>query len=194
MPTINSTIGGEYANSYLDVSFADDYFLSHWDSIKSAAWDLLDDSQKQQLLILACSVIETARFTNPSSRETPGLYYDSSTNKVLSLDPKTEPVRYYSYQALQFPRNLDRDMTTGALYIPEKVKMAQCEQAIYLNSYDPSAMANRLQGVVQDRVSLGSGQVTVSQQYVAEGSSFAPLALEYVRPFLISKTARLRRA
>lgn len=191
--TISSTIGGEFSNSYVDVAFADDYFLDHYDSAKQGAWEALGELQKEVLLISACRVLETARFTNQVESEEFNLFYELATGKVrLGLPERASPVRYLTHQNLQFPRNLDVDQA-GNLFIPESVKTAQCEQAVYLLSFDDSAMASRLQGIVNETLALGRGQLHFNQQFRGDGSAFAPLALEMIRPFLIKSGAKLRR-
>jgi len=190
--TLDSSIGKSTSNSYVDTDYASDYWENHFSAAKAAQWAALGDDQQAQLLVQACRVIETARYTHFVSVSEYTLHYDSASGQVIDLALTAEPVKYYYNQKLQFPRNLDVD-DAGKLYIPEPVKMAQCEQAIYLLNFDETAMANRLQGVVSDSVSVGRGQIHLNQQYVSEGSSFAPMALEFVRPFFV-KGARMRRA
>jgi len=192
---LDDTISGKASNSYASVAFADDYFLEHYDTTKASQWDALGDGQKQQLLVAACRVLETARFTNPVAPLQYSTFYDSRTGRVLILDDRLEPVKYLSYQALQFPRNLDVDPDTGDTLIPEAIQMAQCEQAIYILNFDETARAAQLQGVRQETLTIGRGQVHTHSQYAGEGSAFAPLALEYARPYLITGSgAKLRRA
>jgi len=191
--TIDSTLAGEFSNSYVDVAFADDYFTNHYDSTKAASWAALSSGAKATLLIQACSVIETARFTVPVALPQYAMRYDSVTGLVKSLNLNRQPVKYDYYQALQFPRNLDVKTTDGSLYIPTAIKTAQCEQAIYLKNLDDSAMANRIQGITMDKVSIGSGQIDATQEYAITGSTFSPLALELVRQFLV-RGGRLARS
>ncbi len=191
---VDATISGEFANSYADVAYADAYFLDHYDATKAAAWDALSDGQKQMLLVQACRVLNTARCVNAVQATDYSFFYDSASGLVRELSLRQSPVPYTTYQALQFPRNLDLNTTTGAAYIPEQVKMAQCEEAIYLKNFDETAMANRTQGILQDTVSVGNGQVHLTQQYAAEGSSLAPLALEFMRPFFLKSGTRMRRS
>lgn len=191
--TIDTTLTGINSNSYVDQPYADDYWDSHFNATKSAYWSNLSDDQKTNLLIMACRVIETARFTNfvPISEYT--LHYDHVTGQVLDITLTREPVRFYYYQRLQFPRNLDFNPQTQVLYIQPAVQMAQCEQAVYMAQLDETTLSNRLQGVLNDTVSIGRSQIHLNQQYATEGSMFAPMALEFIRPFLI-RGARIRRA
>src|SRR5262249_49375286 len=101
------------------------------------------------------------------------------------------PVRFFYYQALQFPRNLDVDVNTGQTFIPEEVLMAQCEQAIYSLSFDETAIANRLQGVTEDTTSLGN--IRVRQNLVSDGTEFSPSALEHLKKFFLKTSSRFGR-
>lgn len=192
--TLDVTMGGQFSNSYVDLNYAADYFDNHWDATKSASWDAMDPLPQTRLLIQACRVIETARFTNYVRPTDYAFFYDYITGMVRQLAERMEPIRYYNYQNLQFPRNLDIDYTDGALFMPDAIMQAQCEQAIYLLSYDGQAVANRLQGIINDTASIGRGQIHVSQNYLGEGSAFAPMALELCRPMFLKGGQRMRRA
>jgi hypothetical protein len=195
MPIVfNNTKSDAYANSYCDVNYADAYWLNHFDSVKSAAWDALGFSQKQQVLVQATRIIDTGRYTTIVTWLDYGLYYDRNSGLVLQFALDRDPVKYIYSQHLQFPRNLDIDPITGTSFVPEDIMMAQCEQAMFLLNYDETAMANRIQGVVNDTVGIGRGQIHLNQQYVQDGSAFAPVALEFVRPYLIKTGSRYRRS
>lgn len=191
--TLDTTLNGTKSNSYCTVAYADDYFFNHWDTVKAAAWDALGFPQKTYLLVMACRLIETVKYTNQITIDEFQLFYDRRSGMILELDQTKEPVKYTYIQKLQFPRNLDRDYITGVVYIPEEIMMAQCEQAIYLTTYDETAVANRTKGIVNDTVGLGNGDLHLNQEYVSDGSAFAPMALEFVRPYMIKSGSKLRR-
>lgn len=188
--TLNALTGGtrhDGTNSYVDQAYADDYFSNHWVATYNTQWSALADQAKQNLLVAACRVIESARFTNVIVRTDWRFhrYYNRLTMQIMNFQLLREPVKYYFYQALQFPRNLDIDPISGAVYVPEAIQMAQCEQAIYLLTFDQSAIQNKLQGVVNDTISIGRGQIHLNQQYGAEGSMYAPQAYEMIKSFLV---------
>src|ERR1700675_4761813 len=107
--TLDTTLADMYANSYITVAYADDYWSNHYNSTKAAQWLALNTGQKGNLLIQACRTIETARFTeNVRLRDGYPLLYDRRTRVVVQLNDQIQPVKYYYYQRLQFPRNLDR--------------------------------------------------------------------------------------
>lgn len=190
--TLDNTIAVVTSNSYCDVNYANAYFQGHYNSAYLSQWASLSPQQQTQLLMAACRVIETARFTNyvPISEYT--LHYDRITGKILDITLTREPVKYYYYQRLQFPRNLDIDPNTNLIYIPEPILMAQCEQAVYLLNYDQSAVQKRTTGITQENVAIGKGGISVAQTFVHSGSAFAPMALEFCRPFFITGQ-RMRR-
>jgi len=192
MITIDNTISGEFANSYVDTSYADDYWRMHFSTIKAEQWAALSDDQKTILLVNACGITETARYTVSVELPSYALHYDSKTQLVRSFNTSRTPVKYAYNQNLQFPRNFDVSTTTGDTYIPDSAMRAQCEQALYLLTLDESGMASRLQGVVRDQMSIGKGQISVSQEYAAAGSMFSPIALEILRPYMVKGGRTLR--
>ena len=192
--TFDASLSGQFTNSYCDLAFANDYFANHYLSTVADTWAALDTAPAQRLLISACRVIETARFTNYVRPTDYAFFYDYITGAVRQLAERTEPIRLFNTQNLQFPRNVDIDTTTGASFIPTSIMQAQCEQAIYLLSYDGAAVSSRMQGISSEAVSLGKGQLHASTVYVGEGSAFAPMALEYCRPYFLKGGMRMRRA
>lgn len=190
--TLDTTLAGPEANSYCDVAYATDYWANHFSTIKASAWNALTTTQKTQVLIQATRVVETVKFTNDVAISEYYLHYDRLTHQVLDMTMSRDPVKYYYYQKLQFPRNKDFDPITQALYMPEPLKMAECEQAVYLLSFDDTAIANRLQGIVNDTIEIGKNQIHLSQQYAINGSMLSPMAVEFIRPFFIRSSKQKR--
>lgn len=187
--TLVADLAAENSNSYVTVQYADDYWAGHYSVAKASQWTALNGTQKVTALIQACRVIESVRFTDqltlPTLDFNPAYYLTGGR----LYNPNLIPVKSYYTQYLQFPRNLDMN-SSGGFYIPEGVKMAQCEQAVYLLSFDDSAIAMRLQGIEEDR--LRAGEISTLQQLTAGGTALAPLALEYLRPFFY-KSSKARR-
>jgi len=193
---LNATLAGEFSNAYCDIAFADSYWDDHFNTAKIAAWSALGDGQKQNLLVQATSILETARFTKIINEQNRWLYYDRSRNLVLDFNTVREPVRYYYYQNLQFPRNLDVNITgqgsgdVGDLYIPEAMKNALCEQSLYLLLFNEAALANRLQGITMEKITLSKDDIGTTTQYAGAANNagltiFSPVALEFCRPFFV---------
>jgi hypothetical protein len=193
MLTLNATLADEKANTYVDLTYANDYWTQHIDSVSAAQWAAYSDAQQTLLLIQACRVIETLHFTEPVDPLADfHLVYDSRNQQIRSVKTNYgRPQKYNYYQHLQFPRTLDV-YSDGSLYIPEEIKMAQCEQAIYTANFDPSILATRLQGVTHDVINVGG--VSLSQKIDANGSMVSPLALQFCKPYFIKSNMRLQRA
>jgi hypothetical protein len=187
---LDNTLATETSNSYIDTNYALDYFGNHFNALKASTWLALTDDQQTQALVQACWDLEQFRYVIATDYTTPrisDLRWDSRTGRFTAYQsPTLEPAKFNYYQALQFPRNRFPDVKLdGSLQIPERIKFAQCEQAIWLVTIDETALANRLLGINVDKVSIGRGQITTTQEYEFQGSMLAPLALEYIRPFLI---------
>lgn len=190
----DSSLSGQYSTSYCDLAWAEAYFQNHYNAVNATTWDALAPNQQQAALIVGCRVIETARFTNYVRPTDYAFFYDYITGMVRQLAERMEPIRYQNSQRLQFPRNVDIDIVTGLSFIPEEILMAQCEQALYMLSYDGQAVANRMQGIIESRTSVGRNAVSVTEQYLNAGSAFSPMALELARPLFLSGGQRMRRA
>lgn len=193
---LDSGLSLETSNSYCNITYAATYWAEHYDSIKAAQWAALTNTQQQRLLIKACQVIEGLRFTIPITLPEYAIHYDRHTGKVLDLSLTRQPVKFFYYQRLQFPRNLDVyyfTPPTGETYMRQELKDAQCEQAIYLLNFDESALANRIMGLTLEKISVGKGAVATTQEYGAAGSSLSPTAYEFVRP-LVVKGGRMQRS
>jgi hypothetical protein len=196
---LDTTKSGETSNSYCDQSYADDYWANHYSLTKSAQWGNLSDGQKTTALIQATRVLESVRFTYKVGLPDYALHYDRHTGQVLDLNLTRDPVKYFYYQRLQFPRNLDiyYEQSTpglnGQTYIRDEVMQAQCEQAMYLLNFDETATANRMQGITLDRIGLGKGQMDATQEYATSGTALAPMAYELLRDLMV-RGGKLERA
>lgn len=190
---INDIPADEYANSYVDVPYADAYWDQHWDVNAAAQWSALTDARKTSLLVQACRIVETLRFTeqvDPLSEY--HLVYDSRNQQIRSAKTNFgRPEKYYFQQKLQFPRTLEVHMN-GQIYIPEEIKFAQCEQSTYMLNFDQSILANRLQGVSHDSINVGG--IQISQKLEARGSMLSPVAYNYCKPYLLRRNLRMQRS
>lgn len=120
----NSIAGSPTANSYISVDSADDYFEArgdseYWLNMSGASTGTVSQaSQKQRLLVQATREIDrTFRFH--------GGKYNTGIRGATD------------YQALQFPRESNTD-NAGAVFIPDEIKDATCEQAIWISQRNPS--------------------------------------------------------
>jgi hypothetical protein len=196
---LDTEVSGEGANSYCDLTFADEYFENHYSATKVAQWAALSDEAKTTLLIQACRIIESARFTinyNVLDYD-PHMRWNRESGQVVNIYLSRRPMKYSNLQKLQFPRNLDY-LSDGTVYIPEEIKMAQCEQALSLANVDETTVTNQMQGIVSDYISLGKGDIEIAQKFSGSSGSgssqgaatlWSPLALEMVKPYLIKGTS-----
>ena len=194
--TLDNTLQGETSNSYADLAFADDYFANLPNSAtntKAVWWGLLGDGEKQQLLVLACWAIEKLKFTEPDTLTDVHLRYDNLNHRSYWDVPgdANTPVKSDPFQALQFPRNQDL-RTDGTYFVPERVMMAQCEQAYYLGNEDFDAMAMAAQGVTRD--SFKGGGVEMAQNLTRGGSTVCPLAKDLLATYILKRIKRFERA
>ncbi len=192
--TLNSTLSDPEANSYVSIAYADEYWSINYQASKAIAWAALTTNQKTSVLISATRILETIRFVNPRGRyEDYNYRWDRITGTVRQfyVDDET-PGRYDRLQSLQFPRHIDID-EAGATFVPEPVKQAQCEQAVYLLTVDDTALTNMMQGIVQDAIKVGN--ISIRQKFAEgkQGSILAPMSLQFLEPFML-RSIRLRRA
>jgi hypothetical protein len=192
--TLVSTIGGENSNSYVDVAFADDYFNNHYSLTKRVNWATLSSAQKPYLLVMACRIVDSAAFTVPIDIARYTLSSSpSDPTRFVYITSDQEPVKYQSFQALQFPTNQSL-LEDGTLYVPEEIKFAQCEQAVYMIGLDESALEQQAQGILIDQLGLGSGKVSLYRKYNGNGQAFAPMAIQFMNPWLLKQSQKVRRA
>lgn len=113
--TIDATVAGHSANSYITLADAETYFEK---KLYTQGWDALTTDEKNTTLVEAAREIDTyLRFRG-----------ERYHNETYGDEDR---------QALQFPRDYyiggSADVD-GELYIPDEVKEAQCEQALHITS------------------------------------------------------------
>lgn len=193
--TVDATAGAETTNSYVELEYANDYWAQHWDVNSANQWAALSDPQKSSVLVQACRVLETLRFTYPTDNSSESrLVVDYRHQQIRSIRSCSSRPQKYNYdQKLQFPRTLEADLyTDGASTIPDAIMFAQCEQAVYMLNVDTSVIANRLQGVSHDLLNVGG--VQISQKIESGGSLISPVAYSYCKPLLIRGNTKLMRS
>jgi len=107
----DATLGGSTANSYVDLTYANDYFVL---SPYAAQWTAFTDDAKQIALVQACTALETVDY--------------AGTRCSPSTDEATAP------QALAWPRSgVSCDgIQASCAAIPKAIKDAQCLLALNL--------------------------------------------------------------
>lgn len=182
-----TTLAGVDSDSYATLAEADAYFAAHWDTVKSTAWDALSDGQKETALKQAIMILESFNYWEDSTETT--VTTSNNLRKCIITPAETN-------QALSFPRNIDLDENDD-LYIPNDVKNAQCEQAIFLvSSMNESTVQARARGLLAEHIKAGA--VEVSQSYSSDGTSNAytmfvsPIALMLLRKFIVTNKRVVR--
>ncbi len=123
---IDATVAGADSNSYVTMAEADAYFAGR---LHADAWDTATQADKEKALVSACRDIGALRL---ASRRLP---YGYVREPVGALDVQYDPLLVVdAEQALAFPRLRDVD-AAGAYCIPERVKQAQCEEALALLAF-----------------------------------------------------------
>ena len=194
--TLDATLSGEFANSYVTASYADSYFASHYVADKTALWATFSTAQKEALLIHAVlfglenivCVIPQPKFTFDS------YYYNRLTGLGIQYnsDSINSPYKYSSTQNLQFPRSFDIN-SSGVVYIPEDVKIAQCEQAIYLADQDEDVLENSLKGLKSESISVGS--IKIAEEYDSKNgfTSVSPISSQMMKKYTLERVIGSRK-
>ena len=183
---LDVTVGGSASNSYVTVGEADKYFSTHYITAKKTAWSALSQPQKESALKRACQQLETLKVLDDelaTGRLPIALMIDYGYDLTIH--------RAEVNQKLQIPRNIDLD-PFGIPLIPQEYKDAQCEQAVYLLSFDDSAIVTVTQGIVEEAVTAGPIKSYTKYSEGFAPTYIAPMVLELLRPFL-RYTGRLRR-
>ena len=120
---IDATLSGATSNSYVTLAEANAYFAN---CLRAGAWTGASDADKVKALLTACRHSETCRIR---VHRRPYGYPGEPPNAMgLPWDPLAPS---NSDQALSFPRQRDKD-NDGDYAIPNRVRLAQCEEALAL--------------------------------------------------------------
>ena len=164
---IHKSIGTSTADSYVSTASADAYFLAKensdaWDRIENASTGTLSATTRKENLLK-----QATREIDKSLRFYEGKYYDY-------------PIGNTNYQALEFPRSSNIDDNSN-LYIPDEVKFAEYEQALWIMTRDGKKTTN--DGATIDMPLVGAEaynflrlwvnrQIKGSNKWIWQGSNF----------------------
>jgi hypothetical protein len=185
--SLDTTVGGPTSNSYVSVSEANSYFNNHYSVAKKTLWNTLGQPQKEFALKRACQQIETICMLDD----------ELSTGRlpialVIDLGYDLSIHRAEFNQRLQLPRNLDVDVT-GAPFVPQVAKDAQCEQAVYLLAFDDATLITMSQGITEDLTQAGPVKTFTKYAQGMAPTYLSPMVVELLREFF-RITGRVRRA
>ena len=123
--SIDATAGGANANSYLTLSDANSLIDGLVENDDVTAWASATDDQKNRALYTAAQRIDRERFLGARATDTQSLQW-----------PRTgvrKPDTYINTYAVGFPFRITTDYFTDT-EIPDQIKKAQVELAVYLNN------------------------------------------------------------
>jgi hypothetical protein len=123
--TIDATVGGANANSYLTLAAAELIIEGFVQDDDVTAWASATTDQKNRALVSATQRIDRERFLGARATDTQALQW-----------PRTgvrKPDTYINAYAVGFPFRITTDYYTDT-EIPDQIKKAQCVLAVYLNN------------------------------------------------------------
>lgn len=174
---IDATIAGANANSYQTLQEAEEYFATR---LHSDAWDGAANTDKQKALIEATRTIDrVATRIGP-----PPQYWLRNWTARIPWNYALLGFRYDIHQKLKFPRWWDRNLATNEVYIPQDIRYAQCEIAIWLLEKGADQIQReklQAQGVTQVRI---DDLQEVYDPSTGNRTLLPQAAFEYLRPYL----------
>jgi len=162
---ITLTVG---TNTYITLADAETY---HGDRLWADSWTSATDDDKSKALIMAC--------------------------RIIDVQPIKGRKQNLLGQTLQFPRYLPEDYSIDPMMVPnlvngevpDCVKYAQCEQALWLlqqTEYDRARLKDQVNGIIGG--SIGAANEYSNPGFVAESRNrrtLCPDAREFLKPWLL---------
>jgi hypothetical protein len=166
--TIDATIGGANANSYLTLAAADAIIEGFVQDDDVVAWASATEDQKNRALYTATQRVDRERFLGARATDTQALQW-----------PRTgvrKPDTYINTYATGFPFRITADYYTDA-EIPDQIQKAQAVLAVYLNNNKDGLGLSGLEDY--KRVQIGSLNVeTAGASSMATGADRVPPIFE----------------
>jgi len=162
--TIDATIGGANANSYLTLAAADAIIEGFVQDDDVVAWASATEDQKNRALYTATQRVDRERFLGARATDTQALQW-----------PRTgvrKPDTYINTYATGFPFRITADYYTDT-EIPDQIQKAQAVLAVYLNNNKDGLGLSGLEDY--KRVQIGSLNVeTAGASSMATGADRVP--------------------
>ena len=166
--TIDATVGGASANSYLTLADAQALIDGMVENDDVTAWASATEDQKNRALYSATQRLDRERFLGARSTDTQALQW-----------PRTgvrKPDTYINTYATGFPFRITADYFTDT-EIPDQVKQAQAVLAVYLNNNKDGLGLSGLEDY--SSVTVGSLSVTTAgSSSMATGADRVPPIFE----------------
>ena len=166
--TIDATVGGASANSYLTLAAAQDLVDGMVENDDVTAWASATTDQKNRALYSATQRLDRERFLGARATDTQALQW-----------PRTgvrKPDTYINTYAVGFPFKITTDYFTDT-EIPDQIKQAQVVLAVYLNNNKDGMGLSGLEDYKS--VTIGSLSVTsAGASSMATGADRVPPIFE----------------
>ena len=166
--TIDATVGGASANSYLTLADAQDLIDGMVENDDVTAWASATTDQKNRALYSATQRLDRERFLGARATDTQALQW-----------PRTgvrKPDTYINTYAVGFPFKITTDYFTDT-EIPDQIKQAQVVLAVYLNNNKDGMCLSGLEDYKS--VTIGSLSVTsAGASSMATGADRVPPIFE----------------
>ena len=165
--TIDATVGGANANSYLTLADAQAIIDGFVEDADVTAWASATTDQKNRALYTATQRLDRERYLGARATDTQALQW-----------PRTgvrKPDTYINTYTVGFPFRITTDYFTDT-EIPDQIKYAQVVLAVYLHN-NPDGIG--LSGLEDYKnVKIGSLDVTPNLGYGAVGADKVPPLME----------------
>jgi len=173
--TIDATAGGANANSYITLAEADTFVEAMISSSDVSKWTTGNDDTRNRALAAAAERLDRERFLGARATDTQARQW-----------PRTgvrKPDTYVNTYATGFPFRISEDYFTDT-EIPDQVKRAQIELAVYLkNNVDGISL-----GGLEDfkSVKIGNIEVTPDKSGAIGADRVPPMFERYLTGLRIS--------
>lgn len=173
--TINATAGDASANSYITLAEADAFVEAMVLSTDANKWDSGNTDSRNRALTAAAQRLDRERFLGARATDTQALQW-----------PRTgvrKPDTYVNTYATGFPFRISDDYFTDT-EVPDQVKRAQIELAVYLHSNKDGISLGGLEDFKS--VSVGSISVTPDKTGAVGADRIPPMVERYLTGLRIS--------
>ena len=173
--TIDATAGGASANSYITLDEADDFVEAMISSTDVSAWTTGTDDTRNRALTAAAQRLDRERFIGARATDTQALQWPRTG--VRKPDP------YVNTYSTGFPFRISDDYFTDE-EIPDQVKRAQIELAVYLKNNTDGISLSGLNDF--KNIKIGSIDITPDKSGAVGADHVPPMFERYLTGLRIS--------
>jgi len=178
--TLDATVGGANANTYIGLSDANSFIEGLVLSDDAAAWDGSSNDNKNRALFTAAQRIDREKFLGARVSDTQALEWPRSGVR--------KPDTYTNLYGLSFPNRLVADYYLDT-EIPDRVKHAQVILAVYLNNNKDGIGLSGL----EDFTAMSIGNINVTPNFYGRTGidRIPPIVDHYLNGLRIGGSANL---